>query len=218
VLFRSQVISSLLDLQVEKFGNKDHFEKSEVLKAFRESQDRVASIALIHEELHEGKGANTLNFSPYLHRLVENLFLTYTVRDSNINLNMDLEENIFFDMDIAVPLGLIVNEIVSNSLKYAFSGRDHGSIQIKLHREKDRGSAGKSLDTNETYQKEEISRFILTVSDNGIGLPENFRIEDSRSLGLQLITILIDQLEGKLELKRENGTEFIIEFAVPEGE
>ena len=122
-----QVISSLLDLQVEKFGNKDHFEKSEVLKAFRESQDRVASIALIHEELHEEKGTNTLNFTPYLYRLVENLFQTYTVRDSNISLNMDLEENIFFDMDIAVPLGLIVNEIVSNSLKYAFSGRDNGS-------------------------------------------------------------------------------------------
>ncbi len=212
-----QVISSLLDLQVEKFGNKEHFEKSEVLKAFRESQDRVASIALIHEELHEEKGTNTLNFSPYLRRLVENLFHTYTVRDSNISLNMYLEEDIYFDMDIAVPLGLIVNEIVSNSLKYAFSGRDSGSIQIKLHREKDGKSASKISETKEAC-KQETTNFILTVSDNGIGLPENFRIEDFKSLGLQLITILIDQLEGKLELKRENGTDFTIKFAVSEGE
>jgi two-component sensor histidine kinase len=86
------------------------------------------SIALIHKELHEGKGTDTLNFSAYLERLVENLFRTYRVGNINTSLNIELEENIFFDMDIAVPLGIIVNELVSNSLKYAFLGRDNGKI------------------------------------------------------------------------------------------
>ena len=210
-----QVISSLLDLQVEKFGEKEYFEDFEVLNAFRESQDRVASIALIHEELHEGKGTNTLNFSPYLHRLVENLFQTYTVGNDNINLKMDLEENVFFDMDTVVPIGLIVNEIVSNSLKYAFKGRANGIIQIKLSREGNREVESEIPEIKEDC-KEKTTNFILTVSDNGIGLPENVNVENSKTLGLQLITILIDQLEGKLELKGENGTEFVIKFAVPE--
>jgi PAS domain S-box-containing protein len=113
-----QVISSLLDLQAEKFRDRGCVEDSEVLIAFRESQERVMSIALIHEELHEGKGNDTLNFPLYLERLVKNLFQTYRLENVNTRLNIDLEENIFFDMDIAVPLGIITNELVSNSLKY----------------------------------------------------------------------------------------------------
>ncbi|MGB9927000.1 MAG: PAS domain S-box protein [Methanosarcina sp.] len=212
-----QVISSLLDLQVEKFGEKESFEDFEVLNAFRESQDRVASIALIHEELHEGKGTNTLNFSPYLYRLVENLFQTYTVGKDNVKLQMELEENVFFDMDTAVPLGLIVNEIVSNSLKYAFKGREKGEVQIKLFRQRNGELEGKTAGLNEDLRKE-VTNFILTVSDDGTGLPENFSLEDSDTLGLQLVSILTDQLEGKLELKRDYGTEYVIKFSVNEKE
>ena len=132
-----QVISSLLDLQSEKFNNRECVKDSEIMEAFSESQDRIMSIALIHEELHEEGGTtDTLNFSQYLNKLVENLFQTYKLGDTDISLKTDLRENIFFDMDIAVPLGMIVNELVSNSLKYAFPGRDKGIIQIKLHREK----------------------------------------------------------------------------------
>ena len=130
-----QVISSLLDLQAEKFKNREDIKDSEVLEAFRESQDRVISMALIHEELYKGGGIDTLNFSPYIEELAENLFLTYRLGNTDISLNMDLEENIFFDMDTAVPLGIIVNELVSNSLKHAFTGRDKGEIRIKLRRE-----------------------------------------------------------------------------------
>ena len=130
-----QVISSLLDLQAEKFREREYVEDSEVLNAFRESQDRVMSIALIHEELHEGRGKDKLNFSPYLKKLAKNLFQTYRLGNTDTRLNIDLEENIFFDMDIAVPLGIIINELVSNSLKYAFPGREKGKIQIKLCRE-----------------------------------------------------------------------------------
>ncbi len=130
-----QVISSLLDLQAEQFRNRENIKDSEVLEAFRESQDRVISMALIHEELYKGGGFETLNFSPYIQELAENLFETYSLGETKITLSMDLEEKLFFDMDIAVPLGMIVNELFSNSLKHAFIGRDSGKIRIELHRE-----------------------------------------------------------------------------------
>jgi PAS domain S-box-containing protein len=193
-----QVISSLLDLQAEKFRNRECIKDSEILEAFRESQDRVISMALIHEELYKGGGIDTLNFSSYVKELTDNLILTYRL-EADVSLNFELEENLFFDMDTAIPLGIIINELVSNSLKHAFIGRDKAEIRIKLHREE--GS-----NTN----------LILTVSDNGIGIPKNLNIEELDSLGLQLVTTLVDQLDGELELKRGNGTEFIIRFIVTE--
>ena len=202
-----QVISSLLDLQAEQFRNLDNIKDSEVLEAFRESQDRVISMALIHEELYKGEEFETLNFSLYIQELAENLFHTYRLGNANVSLNLDLEENIFFDMDVAVPLGIIINELVSNSLKYAFSGRDKGEIRIKLRRE-EKGEC-KSNGCKSTS-------FTLTVSDNGVGIPENLDIEEIASLGLQLVTSLVDQLDGELELKRNKGTEFIIRFTVTE--
>jgi PAS domain S-box-containing protein len=201
-----QVISSLLDLQSEQFRNLECIKNSEVLDAFRESQGRVTSMALIHEELYKGGEFETLNFSSYIEELAESLLQTYRLGNTCINLNTDLEKNLFFDMDIAVPLGIIVNELVSNSLKHAFPNRDNGKIQIKLHRQKNGES--KSEDCNLAY--------ILTVSDNGIGIPEDLDIEDLDSLGLQLVTTLVDQLDGDFELKRNNGTEFIIKFTVTE--
>ncbi len=194
-----QVISSLLDLQAEKFDNP------KVIEAFRESQNRIISMALIHEELYKGEETDTLDFSTYIIELAENLFQTYRFSSKNIHLSMDLEENAFFDMDTAVPLGIIVNELVSNSLKHAFPGRDEGVIQIKLRREE-----------NEERKKEsnESTSLTLTVSDNGVGISENLYLENPNSLGIQLITTLVDQLDGKLELKRNNGTEFAIRFTV----
>ena len=154
-------------------------EDSEVLKAFRESQDRVMSIALIHEELYEGGGTDTLNFSPYLEKLVENLFQTYRLGNTNTSLNMDLEENVFFDMDIAVPLGIIINELVSNSLKYAFPGKDKGVNSNQTLQ----GRNPQNVQTTVPGSKNEgckSTNFILTVSDNGVGMPESFNSEKSR--------------------------------------
>ena len=195
-----QVISSLLDLQADKFDNP------KVIEAFRESQDRVISMALIHEELYKGNQTNTLNFSTYIEELAENLFQTYTLKSKNIHLNTDLEEKAFFDMDTAIPLGIIVNELVSNSLKHAFQGRDKGEIRIKLHREDGECKREGSKSTGYT----------LNVSDNGVGIPEGLDLEDTDSLGLQLVTTLVDQLDGQLELKRNNGAEFAIRFTVKE--
>ncbi|WP_292371431.1 PocR ligand-binding domain-containing protein [Methanosarcina sp. UBA411] len=206
-----QVISSLLDLQAENFSNKKCIEDSDVLSAFRESQDRIMSIALIHEELHEGGGGNALDFSPYLEKLVENLFQTYRLGNTDINLNMDLEEDLFFDMDIAVPLGIIVNELVSNSLKHAFPDRKKGEIWIKLFKEK-KAESSSGNDKKEPVEKG--TGYTLIISDNGIGIPYNTDIESSDTLGLQLVNILVDQLDGEIELKRDKGTEFDIRINV----
>jgi two-component sensor histidine kinase len=204
-----QVISSLLDLQAEQFKGRKDIKDSEVLEAFGESQDRVISMALIHEELYKGGEFDTLNFSPYIRELADTLFQTYRLGNTDISLSMDLEESIFFDIDTAVPLGMIVNEIVSNSLKHAFIGRDRGEIKIKLHRDEPTKL--------ENEDSESISTsFILTISDNGLGIPENLDIENLDSLGMQLVTSLVDQLDGELEFKRNNGTEFIIRFTVTE--
>jgi len=209
-----QVICSLLDLQAEKFNNREDIKDSEVLDAFKESQDRVISMALIHEELYKGGGIDTLDFSSYIEELAGNLFLTYRLRDTDISLNMDLEENIFFDMDTAVPLGMIVNELVSNSLKHAFIGRDKGEIRIKLYREESSEfESSIEVSNNEDFQS---TCFTMAVSDNGLGIPENLEIEDLDSLGFQLVTSLVDQLDGELELKRNNGTEFTMRFTVTE--
>ena len=140
-------------------------------------------MALIHEELYKGGDLDTLNFSSYIKELVENLFHTYNLGHTNIILNMNLEENIFLDMDTAVPLGIIINEIVSHSLKHAFIGRDKGKIQIKLHREE-----SDNKDLNDTS-------FILTVSDDGIGISESLDLKNPNSLGIQLITTLVDRRE-----------------------
>ncbi|KKH98245.1 hypothetical protein EO95_03330 [Methanosarcina sp. 1.H.T.1A.1] len=205
-----QVISSLLDLQAEKFNNRECVKGLEVLEAFRESQDRVISMALIHEELYKGGGLDTLNFSSYVEELTKNLFQTYRLGNASTSLNMNLEENIFLDMDTAVPLGIIINELVSNSLKHAFADRDNGIIQIKLCREDSQESKDNRAGSNNEGLKG--TSFILTISDNGIGMPESFDLENSEGLGIQLVTTLVDQLEGGFELKKDNGMEFTIRF------
>ncbi len=121
---------------------------------------------------------------------------------------MDLEGNIFLSMDTAVPLGIIINELVTNSLKHAFKGRERGEIRIKLHRERK---------TKEGEIKEcKSTSFTLTVSDNGIGMPEDFDIENLDTLGFQLAVSLVDQLDGEFKLKKDNGTQFTMWFTVTE--
>jgi PAS domain S-box-containing protein len=198
-----QVISSLLDLQAEKFQDKECINGLEVLEAFKESQSRVASMSLIHEELYKGGGNDTLEFSIYIRKLTENLFQTYRLSSKNLLLSMDLEKNAYFNMDHAIPLGIIVNELVSNALKYAFPEDGEGEIKIKLCREKENNKTHKSL-------------FSLTISDNGKGIPEDLKLENLESLGLRLVTLLVEQVDGKIELKRGQGTEFRITFEVTE--
>ncbi len=209
-----QVISSLLDLQADKFKGRKDLKDSEVIDAFKKSQDRVISIALIHEELYKGEKIEDLNFSSYVEKLTQNLFQTYKLVNTAVSLKIDLEENFFFDMDVAIPLGIIVNELISNSLKHAFPGRDKGEVQIKLCREK----AGEYINFKEESKSENYNStsFLLTVSDDGVGFPENLEIDDIEGLGFQLVTSLMDQLDGELELKSNNGTKLTMMFTLKE--
>ena len=159
-------------------------------------------MSLIHEELYKGEGTDTLDFSVYLQKLAEKLLQTYSLCSKNVQLSLDLEENAFFNMDTAVPLGIIVNELVSNSLKHAFTEKE-GDIRIRLCREKPGPEINKSL-------------FSLIISDNGKGISENVALESVESLGLQLVNILVDQVDGEIELKKIEGTEFRITFWVTE--
>ncbi|MDQ1274976.1 MAG: hypothetical protein QG610_549 [Euryarchaeota archaeon] len=195
-----QVISSLLDLQAEKFEDK------KVREAFRESQNRITSMGLIHEELYQEKGAETLNFAAYIQKLGESLFKTYRLDHPHVNMKTDLNEDVFLDVDAAVPLGIVVNELVSNSLKHAFPGKKSGEIQIRLSKII---KSEKGFDRVE-HNEFERSGICVAVSDNGIGIPENVDIENPDTLGLQLVSTLVDQLDGELELKKNKGTEFRI--------
>ena len=187
------------------FKGRKNIKDSEVLNGSEKAKTELF-LLLLYMKNCKGENIDVLNFSKYIKELAENLLLTFRL-DTDVNLNFDLEENIFLDMDTAIPLGIVINELVTNSFKYAFFGRDKGKIRIRLRRE----------EIGECKTEEcKIASFILSISDNGVGIPEDLEIEDYDSLGLQLVTSLVDQLDGELELKRDNGTEFIIRFTITE--
>jgi len=178
-----QVISSLLDLESEKFDNE------EVIEAFRESQNRVISMALVHEELYRSQDMESIDFSDYIMKLVNELSYSYIMDKDKIQVKTDID-NVFLDMDTAIPLGMIVNELVSNSFKHAFEPGQDGEIYVNLH----------SVD----------DKLTLEVGDNGVGFPEDIDFRETDSLGLQLVTTLTSQIEGSIELENTEGTNFVI--------
>ncbi len=203
-----QVISSLLELQA------DHFSEEKVVEAFRESQNRVASMAIIHEELYKGGGTETIDFAAYLRKLTSDLLRSYMVRKEDVKLKLDVEE-IFLGMDAAIPLGIIVNELVSNALKHAFPAGRKGEIHVKLFRNEISGNKSISNITNNNGTGSIINKghqFTLIVSDNGLGFPENIDFTNTDSLGLQLVNTLVEQLEGTIELEGNGRTLFRIKF------
>ena len=179
------VISSLLSLQSNYIKDKDD------LELFRESQTRAKSMALIHERLYQSEDLKRIDFSDYIKTLSSDLFMTYAGDPDRIKLNMDLE-HVLVDINSAIPLGLILNELISNSMKYAFPNGENGDINIKLE------------------SKE--GEFILIVGDTGVGLPEGLDFKNTGSLGLQLVTSLTDQIDGNIELDQSKGTQFTIKF------
>ncbi len=181
-----QIISSMLKIQKDATGNK------EAKKLFTESDNRVVSMALAHKNLYEADDLVHINFKDYVGSILRHLFGTYANDSNAIKLNTNIEVD-FVNISIALPCGLIINELVSNSLKYAFPKGNKGEINIAL-------------------QIEDNDNYVLTVSDNGVGFPENIDIRNTRTFGMQLVNILVDQLHSTVELDRESGTSVKISF------
>ena len=181
-----QVISSLLKLQSGSIEDKRSVEM------LKESQDRIRAMALVHEKLYESKDLANIDFNEYIKYLSQTLFRSYAVNREKIRLKLNIEK-VMLKIDKAIPCGLIVNELILNSLKHAFADNDRGEIEVSL------------LFINENEVE-------LTVSDNGIGVPEGIDFNNSGSLGLKLVNILTDQIDGKLYLDRSKGTKFQIRF------
>ncbi len=206
-----QIVSSLLDLQAEKFSDK------KVVEAFKESESRILSMSLIHQELYESGKLDTIDFSSYLCKLVADLLKSYNSTVCEIKVNLDVS-NIFLEVDTAVSLGIIINEMFTNSIKYAFPARTNGEIYISLVKEAFKKESGENefssnlpSNTSLKYSQENVT-YKLIYADNGIGIPEDLDFENPDTLGLQLINALVDQIEGHIELKKNNGTEFNIWF------
>ncbi len=177
-----QIISSLLNLQ------RSYIHDEEAANILQESQGRVKSMALIHEKLYQTSDLARINVEEYIQSLTMNLFHSYTV-NPGIKLSMDVSD-LYFNIDTAVPLGLIINELVSNSLKYAFKDRDEGEIRISL------------LETAEP------GKYLLLIRDDGTGFPHELDFAESHSLGLQLVNTLVNQLDGEIEMITNGGTTF----------
>jgi two-component sensor histidine kinase len=182
-----QVICSLLDLQSQTLKDR------KTLEVFRESFNRVKSMALIHEKLYESTSLERINLAEYVETLTNYLLQSYGVNQELITLKVDVEE-VFLNIDTAIPCGLIINELISNSLKYAFPQERNGLIEIKLDSDSEQ-------------------RFTLTVKDNGIGFSKDLNPQKPTTLGLQLVNALTQQLEGDMNLDESQGIEFKIKFS-----
>ncbi|AKB77887.1 Sensory transduction histidine kinase [Methanosarcina horonobensis HB-1 = JCM 15518] len=200
-----QIVSSLLSLQADKFKDKD------VIEAFRESENRVVSMSIIHEELHKSEDTTSIDFAAYLKKLTSELLYSYRVGNEKVHLFLDVGHT-FLEIDMAIPLGIIINELFSNSLKYAFPRGADGEIRISLFRQPE-SSAGSIPDSNiDTTGPDMRSGFTLIYSDNGGRFPENIDFKNPDTLGLQLVNALVEQLDGTIELEKGKETKFIMRF------
>jgi two-component sensor histidine kinase len=187
-----QVVSSLLDFQSEYI--KDQL----TLDLFKESQNRVTSMALVHEQLYQSKDLARIDFAEYIRDLTEYLFHSYGANWKAITPKIHVDD-VPLSVDTAIPCGLIINELVSNSLKHAFPAAkarsQQGEILVALHSNN--------------------AKLTLIVSDNGVGFPKDLDFLNTETLGLRLVNMLNRQLKGTIELDRSGGTAFKITFATP---
>jgi PAS domain S-box-containing protein len=185
-----QVISSLLKFQSE------YVTDGHVLQMFDESQARIKSIALVHEKLYRSPDLARVDSGEYIRDLVAQLFRLYQARSSAAVLEVSIDD-MPLDLDIAIPCGLIINELISNALKHAFPEDEGGRICVGLHLQED--------------------WVVLTVDDTGVGLPDDLQYQGTQSLGLQLVDTLVEQLDGTIEVDSgKEGTTFRIAFAQPQ--
>ncbi|GAA0878206.1 hypothetical protein GCM10009119_11740 [Algoriphagus jejuensis] len=173
-----QVISSLLDLQ--SLWIKD----SQASEAIKESRNRVFSMALIHQNLYKKENFIGIEMNDYIDKLVQNLFQSYKPQENSVVLETDIDP-LLLDVEMVIPIGLVLNELISNSLKYAFKGNDHGKLQIAL--------------------KNSESEILLKVKDNGVGFPFGMNVFTSDSFGYKLVKAFAKKLKAKLEVFNDNG-------------
>ena len=180
-----QIISSLLKLQ------SAHITDKRALELFQNSRDRVKTMALIHDALYRSKDLANIDFAYYVRKLVTQIFISYNINSNLIELKLDIQD-VLVDINTAIPCGLIINELVSNSLKYAFPEGRKGEINISF------------------TQKNLVNT--LCVKDHGIGISKKIDLENSTTLGLTLVSSLTKQLNGTLKLEKVKGTSFKITF------
>jgi PAS domain S-box-containing protein len=179
-----QIVSTLLDLQ------SGHTTDRAALEMFQMSRSRVKSMALIHERLYRAQDMARVDFAEYIRQLTDDLFRTYKISgDIRLELDVDIPP---LTIDIAIPCGLLLNELISNCLKHAFTDAPHGCLRVALHR--DNGAS------------------VLTVGDDGPGFPAGTDFRNTTSFGLQLVTTLVDQLDGEISMTSNGGTTFTVRF------
>ncbi len=179
------IISNLLELQSYYIKDKADF------NVFLDSKTRADSMALIHEKLYQSTDLKRINFGEYIHSLAFDIFDTYNIAPDRIKLVINVEK-VMLDINTAIPLGLIINELLTNSLKYAFPDDKNGIITI-------------------IFSKTD-NKFTLIIKDNGIGLKPGIDFRNTDSLGLELVNNLTRQIDGAVELNYEGGSEFRITF------
>jgi PAS domain S-box-containing protein len=181
-----QVVSSLLYLQSQQLKNP------ELMELFKVSQNRIRSIALIHEKLYQSYDLVFVDFAQYVNSLIIVLKESFNLEDELIDVHVE-SNNIRLDISKAIPCGLIINELITNSIKHAFKDKKKGIISIEL--------------------KLEQNKYLLTVKDNGIGLPASLNLSEQKTLGLKIVENLVYQLNGKFTIEVNHGTQFNITFA-----
>ncbi len=180
-----QVVVSLLHLQAGRIQDE------QVLKVFRDSQSRIRSMALVHEKLYQSPSLSKVDYAAYIRQLATSLFRIHQIDPAAVALRIEAQD-IFLDIDLAIPCGLIINELVVNCLKHAFPPGQVGEVKVKMHAQDD--------------------RLVLVVSDNGVGLPEELDVYATNSLGMELVNVLTKQLDGTMTVERAGGTTFTVAF------
>jgi PAS domain S-box-containing protein len=182
-----QVISSLLDLQ------SSHVQDEKAKAALRESMERVRTMATIHTQLYQSQDLTKVDIGLFMRDLISNISQSYGRVASAVKINVDNDETML-GIDASIPCGLILNELVTNALKHAFPGGKEGKINITM--------------------RSEDNQAVLTISDNGIGFPKPIDFNNLKSLGLQLVNILVRQINGKIDLQVDGGTTWTIIFPI----
>jgi two-component system sensor kinase len=177
-----QIISTLLTLQSTQVND------NRLIELYKESQNRIQAMALIHEKLYQSRDISKINLIEYVGSLITDLFNSYGADKKNIGFELDVDD-VLMNIDAAIPCGLIINEIVSNSLKYAFP-KGNGKVNVHLHR----------LNENDFY---------LKIYDDGIGIPESFNVKKTNTLGLKIVNNLVDQLDGSLKISKPSKFEIM---------